>query len=451
MSGPKVVKIITREELIAICEGMIAALEACQTRWLKIGQRDDVISEADISASAERMEAIRALLSSDRFEEVQKQVAAEIAFLEDDVQRRITKAADAAVKARMSRRRMEATAHSLVSKLRERGFTPSEVLDSPETHSPDDLSLAISKAFSLLASSDGDRGMSERQIQIARDLGAGEARQTLSEWLGAQVLDNTDPELIALERIVEELRTIDPSAAAAFDGRVAALSKEENPARKRLLRDSFMLDASAARTDALLKAKLMMKLDAMTSRLRATGDPAALTSATTIASALETPATQATLNDLLATTNVVLVEAESRKAAEYRRKSLLTGLSQLGYEVHEGMETAWVRDGKVVLRNSASDMYGVEVGGNPENLIQVRTVAYDRPGANRTAEQDRAAETTFCDTFSSLRAEIGENGGNITVIRALGVGATPVKSVVVKGFGAGSEEVDLPVSHDRHL
>ncbi|WP_158693415.1 hypothetical protein [Neorhizobium alkalisoli] len=430
---------------------MIAALEACQTRWLKIGQRNDVIGEADASASAERVEAIRALLSSDRFEEVQKQVPAEIAFLEDDIQRRITKAADAAVKARISRRRMEATAYSVGSKLRERGFAPSDVLDSPEKHSSDDLSFAISKAFSVLAPPDGDRGMSERQIEIARDLGAGEARQTLSEWLSAQEQDNADPELIALERIVEELRAVDQSAASAFDGRVAALSREENPARKRLVRDSFMLDASAARTDALLKAKLMMKLDAMTSRLRATGDLAALTSATTIASALETPATQAALNDLLAAAEVVLVEAENRKAADYRRKSLLTGLSQLGYEVHEGMETAWVRDGKVVLRNSASDTYGVEVGGNPENLVQIRTVAYDRPGANRTAEQDRAAETTFCDAFSSLRAELGENGGNITIVRALGVGATPVKSVAIEGTRTVSEEVDLPVVHGRHL
>jgi len=451
MSGPKVVKIITREELIATCEGMIAALEASRARWLKIGQLNDVISEADASASAERIETIRALLSANRFEEVQKQVPAEITFLEDDIRRRITKAADAVVKARISRRRTEATARSLGAKLRERGFAPSEVLDSPEKRSPEELALAISKAFSVLAPSDGDRGLSERQIELARDLSTGETRQTLTEWLGTQVGDNADPELIALERIVEELRTVDQEAATAFDRRVADIYREENPARKMLLRDSFMLDASVARTDALLKAKLLMKLDAISSRLRATGDPAALASAATIISAVETSTNRAALTELLATAEAVLVEAETRKAAEYRRKSLLTGLSKLGYEVHEGMETAWVRDGKVVLRNSASNIYGVEVGGTPENLVQIRAVAYDRPGANRTVEQDRAAETAFCDAFSSLQTELDENGGNIAIVRALGVGATPIKSVVVDEFDTASEHVELPESLDRRL
>lgn len=42
-----------------------------------------------------------------------------------------------------------------------------------------------------------------------------------------------------------------------------------------------------------------------------------------------------------------LVEAEVRAmAAEQRRRAVLEGLARLGYEVSEGMATAWVKDGE---------------------------------------------------------------------------------------------------------
>ncbi|YCI88526.1 hypothetical protein M1D99_12320 [Pseudomonas sp. R3-41] len=40
------------------------------------------------------------------------------------------------------------------------------------------------------------------------------------------------------------------------------------------------------------------------------------------------------------------------QAALARREAVLDGLASLGYEVREGMATAWVETGKVVLRKS---------------------------------------------------------------------------------------------------
>ena len=59
-----------------------------------------------------------------------------------------------------------------------------------------------------------------------------------------------------------------------------------------------------------------------------------------------------------------LIEAEVRAmAAEERRRAVLEGLASLGYEVSEGMATAWVKDGRVVLRKAANPGYGVELSG----------------------------------------------------------------------------------------
>jgi hypothetical protein len=45
-----------------------------------------------------------------------------------------------------------------------------------------------------------------------------------------------------------------------------------------------------------------------------------------------------------------LVESEMNvMAAEERRRAVLEGLASLGYEVSEGMATAWVEGGRVVL------------------------------------------------------------------------------------------------------
>jgi hypothetical protein len=39
-------------------------------------------------------------------------------------------------------------------------------------------------------------------------------------------------------------------------------------------------------------------------------------------------------------------------AAVERRRAVLEGLASLGYEVSEGMATAWVKEGRVVLRKA---------------------------------------------------------------------------------------------------
>ena len=55
--------------------------------------------------------------------------------------------------------------------------------------------------------------------------------------------------------------------------------------------------------------------------------------------------------------------ASEERFAEARRKAILNGLAQLGYEVHEGMETAWANDGQIVAKKPSLPGYGVEIGG----------------------------------------------------------------------------------------
>jgi hypothetical protein len=54
----------------------------------------------------------------------------------------------------------------------------------------------------------------------------------------------------------------------------------------------------------------------------------------------------------------------SLSGAYSHRSAVLEGLAGLGYEVTEGMSTAWVNGGRVVLRKAASPGYGVELSGD---------------------------------------------------------------------------------------
>lgn len=59
------------------------------------------------------------------------------------------------------------------------------------------------------------------------------------------------------------------------------------------------------------------------------------------------------------------------------------------------------------------------------------TVGFARQAEPRDAAADILAETEFCGGFSALQVKIAANGDELSIVKALGVGATPVKRVAV--------------------
>ncbi len=112
-----------------------------------------------------------------------------------------------------------------------------------------------------------------------------------------------------------------------------------------------------------------------------------------------------------------LVQEELRVlAADARRRAILQGLASLGYEVTEGMATAWVQGGQVVLRKAAHPNYGVELGGGTKSdRLQVRAVAFGNAQTPRDASRDRDMETIWCSEFERLRTLVSASGGGIEI------------------------------------
>lgn len=117
MSGPKIIRIVTREEQLAIFEKHLARLDQTIAEWVKVGARDSTLDEVAVNATKGRREVIRALAEQGRFADAQRNAISENAFLRSDIDARIRNAIDAEVKSRQQKRNISSAASTLLNRI----------------------------------------------------------------------------------------------------------------------------------------------------------------------------------------------------------------------------------------------------------------------------------------------------------------------------------------------
>ncbi|MGO7689995.1 hypothetical protein ACC696_35875 [Rhizobium ruizarguesonis] len=429
MSGPKVVRVVTREEIIAICQGHIAALVAAFEQWQRVGKRNEIVDAEDIRLAQSRIAAMGDLLAMDKFAELQKQAPLEIAFLKADMETRIERAAEKAARDRNEGKRRLRAANSLAMALSEEGLEVPPALSNPGSCSQDELQAAVAQGFALLAPSNLRGETTDRQRELAAKLGEGESHPTLADWLATQHPSAVeDPRLADLERRYEELRALDPERASKLSDRVEKVSGDRS-SRRSLLIDSLALDIAAERRAATDEADAFEQLRAIEAQLKNIPTPASASQLSKIENLLSGSPTVVEISNMMATATATLQAIIQERAEQDRRSAILAGLGELGYEVKEGMQTAWVENGRVVLKSNKRPGYGVEIGGKPNSGMQLRTVGFAASTDPHDAIADISAETEFCGDFSVLQAKLAASGGELVVMKALGVGTTAVKRI----------------------
>lgn len=425
MSGPKVVRIVTREEVIANCQGHLARLDAALAGWSKDGRRTETLTDTEVEAARSRRDQIAALLGEDRFLELQKAVPEEIAFLKGDLKNRMEKAAAAQARARTVVRRQKEAAGSLLKALsRQGGNSPAPVLQalSDAAKGKGDVAAALRMGFKLLGAPAKD-GLALQDL--AQRLKADRPQRSLSDWLAAQPPSADELALSRIETRLGELATLgDELQVAEFQTRLRRIEDGENEARRPLLMDSLGLDVAHALARARSLADLQGQLDEALAELGTLNAEAATELADTArARSVESAASQ------LARLLQAIEHHKALNAAEARRSAILEGLASLGYEVGQELSTAWVRDGRVVLRRPAQPGYGVEVGGGASaERVQMRVVAFGEGAID--PGRDRDAEMLWCGDVTSLQAQLAAAGAALTIEKALAIGAVPLKRCV---------------------
>lgn len=416
MSGPKVVRIVTRDEIIAVCRGHLARVDAALAEWTRIGRRDDCVDDEAVAAAGARRDALAALIEADRFMDLQKQAATEEAFLRDDLKRRLAVVAARQAEARSRARRERQAGAGVMRRMEELGLQIDSATRAGLERGDAD---ALSAGFAALADATTRPTAAPGLVAGLRD---DASAATFQELLAAQPSPPGDPAIERIAARLDELSTIsERGTAEAWQARLDEAERSE-PARRGLLLDGLEVETGRALTEARRRATLGTELLLLTAELREL-DPAADLGDDADGDAARL---QTTIDAVRAKIETVRTE----RAAAARRAAVLEGLAGLGYEVTEGMSTSLAADGRLVLRSAARPDYGVEVSAASERM-QMRPVAFESGGLGPDPGRDRDAETIWCGDVTTLQGALTRAGGGLVIEKSLPVGATPLKRITI--------------------
>jgi hypothetical protein len=387
MSGPKVVRIVTREEVIAICDNLLRQLDQTIATWTNEGQRMKELSDEEVASTLLRRQELGSLLAQDAFADLQKNVPDEMAYLHTDLERRRQRSVEKLVHARQRRRQGERSAITLITALEVCGaIVPVELRNLAKGEEVTDTDAILAHGLSMLSPT--VNGLTGVQLEQAKKL-MPDAPE-IGAWESVSI---ANPRIERIDQQIAELYSLLGAAqAAAFSERLHAIEAKTIDAYQHLQLDTLIIDLAAALKE--IRAQRTIPAEA-------------------------TP------------------PAVEERFAEARRRAVLNGLAHLGYEIHEGMETAWASNGQIVAKKPSLPDYGVEIGGQAQTgRIQVRTVALTE---NRDTRRDKDVETLWCGEFSRLQELLAQQGDALIVERALGVGTVPLKLSLSAGTAENFE------------
>lgn len=434
MSGPKVVRVVTREELFAICEELLRQLDREVARWTKAMLSDDLVSAEDEKLVKDRQSALRTALSEGRFAEVRRNVPLEIQFLQEHVSQRYERRTQATYVARQKERSRRDAASTLLDELRKQeSIEGSAIVDLEAVRDGKTIGkeadAILAKAIASVSQVNEAKQPTETQRSLAEKLRPSSSEEGARKWQMPTGHPN-DTRFDEIERkLAECAQLFEPPVFGSYVAKLQDLEKATTDSRLNLRIDTLVLDLAGDIARRKEEIKLIDEASDIVDEFN--GSPYAFDE--TQLRVQERLKNSLTAKDMIQIVSLItqgraaLDAAKQRHAASLRRETILRGLASLGYEVREGMTTAWIEQGRIILRKPSVSGYGVELAGAPDaDRMQVRVVAFEE---DRDKADDRNAESTWCGEFGGLQELVKKSGGALTIERALGVGAVPIKEV----------------------
>ena len=422
MSGPKVVRVVTREELVGAGEALLRRLNAAVADWEQVCAAADSPT-SQVQQTKSRRDGLESALREDKFAEFAGKATAEIDFLEADAARRLQLAAQARAResARADRGREVAAAF-----LREPGSLPGELRLELERAAAGKLSVTeldavLSSAARSMHTQEAP-GLSESQRALASRLAASETGQAFEQWKADRL--QPDSRLLSLLEQMAELELLGESGAAAnLQAQLQQLESVKGSSERQLRIDSLQIAFRTAKETGLKKNRARKEAKLLSAELGSFGEAAG--SFVRELQALPNAGDVAAIEDVLDRARKELEALQAARAAAARRRAVLDGLTKLGYSVNEGLSTATPSSGKLVVRAPGTADYGVEISGaGKSEKLQVRSVAFS---TGRDLSGDIPAEQHWCGDFGKLQEALKAQGCEVVVEKAMGVGTVPLK------------------------
>lgn len=456
MSGPKVVRVISREELLAEAEDQIRRVDAAIARCERTARRHDAWTATRAASVGARRRELQRLADTERWPALRQAVTAELAFLKEEHARIVGEIEDAAERALRRRQRVADAARGIARALEAAGRPVPPALSTVgarAVRAPDEglpaLESEVAAAMRGLGGS-AVEGSNDAERALAERLARGEEATSVAQWRAAreEATSTTDARLL---RLLAKLVALSPERAHDFAARIDEVAAKSGAARRALLTDSLTLEIAGEVERARERDARHAALEAAEARIRAIDSQEAralrdrILEARAIAGA-DADALVREAEDFAAT-------AARRVAAAARRRAVLEGLAALGYELREHLETAWATNGRIVVQQPNRPDYGVELAAAADaERIQVRLVGAAAPVSPRSTARDRDAETRWCTQVAELRASLAASGTALEIERSLPAGAADVKTVVFEDtVAAPARSRGRPQTRKREL
>lgn len=248
-----------------------------------------------------------------------------------------------------------------------------------------------------------------------------------------------DPDLARLERcwkLLGEWETFSSCDPALLEDwkKAASSASQAAPAERPLRLDSLILELSTHLRNERERDSLIAELEALAIEFQSLSSDASSAFQEKIRLARARPTELAALRSILTEARAHLAGELAKSDAIAQRAAILRGLAACGYEVRQGMETAWVEDGHVVLQKPGEAGYGVEFTAPASGTsIQTRVVALAASG--RDPRRDKEMEDNWCGDFQKLRKLLESEGFSAEIRHATPAGSTAMKAAATLSDG----------------
>ena len=438
MSGPKVVRVVTKAEMITAGQRQIESVQDLIAKWTKFADKHNLCIEKEKSEIQTQLVEIKKLFEQEKFRDVQKNCDATRVILEIDINRLRDKAIEKIELERTKRIRLKYAAETLINQLENKKCpVPKELShiaksaltgnESQLTEFSNTLSQMLIKHLSEDTNTDV---VNVEQQKLAEQLLSGEVSQNLKDWTENYLQETASKSSLHLNRLLSELSLADNSGSIQiFLDRADAIENERSFNRRSLLIDSLIMDVTSYLHKQKEFEQNMGLLKQVYRELTCLKSIKAEELMVLISNALKSE--DISSFKIHYEKACIHINEESKNLiAKARREAILQGLSDLGYEINETMATAWAQNGRVVVKKSDENIYGVELGATSDaEKVQIQLVSFEQTTDTLKAAEDLKKEKEWCNEFSHLRSQLGQSGTNVIIEKALPVGSKKLKFV----------------------
>jgi hypothetical protein len=438
MSGPKVVRVRTREERTAECLALIDRLQASIEQVEAFERHHDRRRPDVCSTRALLLADLKSRVAAGSFDEVERIVPKErdkVIFEREELERVIL---EEAASLALRRRRTQLLADALGQRWKASGRSPPAALSAIGSLLSTDEGLEKAEQavgqmlgeYVQAAAPDNDGAPTQTQRQLASALSPGESIQSLTDWVARQASQSSGDSLGRLERVIAEAAALDTSeSGVTFLSRAKRIKFESDPQLQARQIDSLLLEWPTRRRKLKEHAATASKARELLLTLSRDSGEEAKRIAARFSAALSQDTER--LAEVISETERDLAAMTRSNAAKSRREAVLRGLRTLGYEIGSNLNTATPKAGRMVVRKPDREGYGVELMV-PEGAerVQVKVVAIAGECA-RDRTNDRKAETSWCSDFSTLQVILKKEGTEVAIEHALGVGVAEMTEVSI--------------------